>query len=663
MTLPARLRFLLHVSIACLCLAGTAGAASWKPINPAELAMAAPKIDKTADAEILLWDVRVYDETQGDEWRSTYDHYMRVKIFTDRGREAFARVDIPHAGNVHVYNVEARSVKPDGTFTELKSSDVFERDIVQAGGLKVKATSFPLPGVEKGGIVEYRWRETHEGELLSYLRLAFSRDYPVHSVVYHVKPLSFSGSEYDVAMRALPFHAEFAPPVKEGEYFVISQSDVRAFREEPHSPSEWEYKPWVLVYYHNRAETDNPSQFWTEVCRGWWSGDRKETAPNSAIKAAAKAAVANATTLDQKLAALLAAARQGVKRTDINPVSTGDKKKRKNAKNAGEAFDRGEGRGYDVVNVFIAMARAVELDARPAYLPSRDDVQFDASLMQPYFLDYRVAAVRDGDGWRFLDPSNHFDPAGHLRWTQEGQAALIPDETALTTAKTPQSDPAFSQRKRKATLTLAEDGTLEGDVRNEYTGHLGTGFRNGEYSLSNEERVKRTRDQLVERMPGAEIDKVTIEHVTDTDGPYTLSYHIRVPGYAQRTGSRLFLQPAVFQKGLLSEFPAATRVNPISFDYPWTEHDEVSITLPAGYTAEGADSPLAATLPRVGRLDTKVTHAADAGRLDLVRDLTFGEAGRLLFEPESYAAVKSFFSGVDRHREHTVTLRKKGEAK
>jgi hypothetical protein len=240
---------------------------------------------------------------------------------------------------------------------------------------------------------------------------------------------------------------------------------------------------------------------------------------------------------------------------------------------------------------------------------------------------------------------------------------IIPDETALTTAKTPQSEPSFSQRKRKATLTLADDGTLEGDVRCEYSGHVDVGFKNAELTLSDEERVKQTREQILGRMPGAEVDKVVIEHVSDPSVPYTLSYHLRVPGYAQRTGSRLFLQPALFQKGLTPEFTAATRVNPISFDYPWSEHDEVSITLPAGYAVEGADSPLPASLPRIGRIETKVAQAADAGRLDLVRDLRFGEGGRLLFEAESYAPVKTFFAGVDRHRDHTVTLRKKEAAK
>lgn len=655
--MPARLGFLLGGLLACAALSGTAQAASWKPLDPAELALAAPKIDKTADAEIILWDVRVFDEVRGDEVRSVYDHYMRVKIFTDRGREAFARVDIPHLGNVHVFNVQARTVKPDGSYVEIKGSDVFEREIVKANGVKLKAVSFPLPGLERGGIVEYRWRETHGGELLNYLRLPFSREYPVHQVTYHVKPLSLPGA--NIGMRALPFHGDFARPRREGEYFILSLANVPAFREEPHAPSEWEIRPWVLVYYRDRAETENPQQFWAKAGREFWDADRKVLGPTAAIRTAAREAVAGASTLDDRIARLLAAARTRIERTDINPASIGERKKRKDAKHAGEAFERGEGRGHDLVNVFIAMARAVDLDARPAYVPSRDDMPFDAALMQPYFLDYRIVAVRDGTNWRFLDPANHHDPAGHLRWTQEGQAALIPDEAALTASVTPETAPHWTLRKRTATLTLAEDGTLEGDARCEYHGHVGLALKGAEYALAEEERVKRTREQLLERLPGAEITNITIEHVSNRESPYTLSYHLRVPGYAQRTGSRLFLQPAVFQKGLRAEFSSPTRVNPIAFDYPWTEHDEVSIALPPGYAMESPDAPPPVALAGVGRSHVKLVRATDDSRLSFTRDFVFGEGGSVRFTTKSYGAVKDFFDGVQKQQEHALTLRKK----
>jgi hypothetical protein len=136
MPLARRCLVALHVVAA---LASPVQAADWKPLDPAHLAMKQPKIDPAADAEALIWEVRVADEIdhRGDP-ATTYEHYLRVKIFTDRGREAFATVDIPYANGIEVRDVAARTVRADGSIVELQKSDIYERTVVKANDLKVK---------------------------------------------------------------------------------------------------------------------------------------------------------------------------------------------------------------------------------------------------------------------------------------------------------------------------------------------------------------------------------------------------------------------------------------------------------------------------------------------------------------------------------------------
>ena len=55
------------------------------------------------------------------------------------------------------------------------------------------------------------------------------------------------------------------------------------------------------------------------------------------------------------------------------------------------------------------------------------------------------------------------------------------------------------------------------------------------------------------QMSTAELSDIRIENVTDPVKPFIYAFHVKVPGYAQRTGKRLFLQPAFFQRGLQSE--------------------------------------------------------------------------------------------------------------
>jgi hypothetical protein len=68
--------------------------ADWKPVTDAELAMKAPRVDKNADAEALLWEVHVVDELMGgQDLQTSRRHYLRIKIFTEKGRE-YAKVQL-----------------------------------------------------------------------------------------------------------------------------------------------------------------------------------------------------------------------------------------------------------------------------------------------------------------------------------------------------------------------------------------------------------------------------------------------------------------------------------------------------------------------------------------------------------------------------------------
>ncbi len=70
-----------------------------------------------------------------------------------------------------------------------------------------------------------------------------------------------------------------------------------------------------------------------------------------------------------------------------------------------------------------------------------------------------------------------------------------------------------------------------------------------------EQREKKLKDSVNVRFGGAELSEIKIESANDPIKPFVYSYKVRVPGYAERTGKRLFLQPAFFQKGVGSYVP------------------------------------------------------------------------------------------------------------
>jgi hypothetical protein len=633
-------------------------AAKWDPVDPAELAMTTPTVEADADAEVLVWDAKIADVERGGNIETEYEHYLRIKIFTDRGRDTQSRVDIPYLDGVKVRDVEGRTIKKDGSTIELKESDVYEREVLKVSGTKIKATSFVLPGVETGGLVEYRWRAKRSDAWSDNVRLSFSREIPVRLVRYRITPLSLYrlGVTADPMMRSAAFRCR-GEARRDGSAYVVSLSNIPSFRDEPRAPSPWDVRPWMLLFYDQRT-TASPKIFWTQWSAGIYEAYRKMLSPSSSTQRAARGLAVGGAPVPQAIAAALAYCRRTIARVDIDTTTETARKDFKTHKNPQDALSDGRGTGYDTLGSFVAVMRALGHDARVVFTPRSDDVAFDPTLMLSQLLSGQIAAVRDGEQWRFVDPANIYAPAGELRWQYESQEVLVPDEKASVVVRTPTAAPEWSTRHRTATLALAEDGTLEGDVTAEGTGHLGQISKHADDARAVAERGKALTESITAHLPGAEISAVVIDHVTDPAKPYTCRFHIRVPGFAQRTGSRLFVVPAVFQKGIPAEFTAEKRQSPLFFQFAWRELDEIDIALPPGFVIDGAIQPGTAEVAGVSRYAATVTPSADGTVLKYRRDFVFGADGRLSFRAASYAFFRTYFNDIIKRDGFAVTLKR-----
>jgi hypothetical protein len=97
----------------------------WRPVTPQELALKVSKADGDADARGLFREVRVLNEMGGMRYpHNVISEYIRLKIFTDRGKDKYGTVQIPYSGKTTIYAVEGRTIRPDGSIIEL-SKDAF----------------------------------------------------------------------------------------------------------------------------------------------------------------------------------------------------------------------------------------------------------------------------------------------------------------------------------------------------------------------------------------------------------------------------------------------------------------------------------------------------------------------------------------------------------
>jgi transglutaminase-like putative cysteine protease len=643
--------------------AALAGESDWKPLDKADLDLKAPVVEKDADAEAIFWEVRVDD----DKDDMVISNYIRIKVFTERGRESQSKVEIQFGEifgrDVQVKDIAARTVKPDGTIVELKKEDIFERTTVKLSGLKLKVKSFALPSVEPGSIIEYRWREvfvfntSHAG----YVRLPFQRDIPIQNVSYYVKPIS--NPRFPYAMRYQTFHMGKAEFVKDKNGFHrMTQTNVPAFHEEPRMPPEDELRQWVLIYYSLDRKLV-PATFWKEYGKERYDEFKSSMKVSEEVRKAAADAVGDATTPEQKLERIFEFCRTKIKNLtdDASGLTPDERLKLKSNKSAAETLRRGGGTGTDIDMLFAALATAAGFEARVAFSADRSDIFFDPTFADDYFIHTYDIAVRVGDQWRFYDPASTYVPYSMLRWQEEGQKALLSDPKEPTFVETPLSPPEKSVQKRTATLRMSEDGTLEGDVRIEYTGHFAAEMKEYYDDDTLAEREQALRDHLKQQMSTAEISNIRIENVTDPAKPFVHAYHVRVPGYAERTGKRLFLQPAFFQYGLGPLFATSERKHPIYFHYPWSEDDTVTIEMPAGFALDSPDKPAPFGSGNLTRY--KVEMMVKNGRqLIYKRSFFFGGEGSIYIPTTSYAPLKQYFDKLNKSDNHKITLKQGAEA-
>ena len=634
---------------------------AWLPISDDERTMKAPIVEKDAGVEALFWRVHIRDEVIGGrDLQRVFYNYVRLKIFDEKGKEKAATIDLPFTDDESVTSVNGRTIKADGTELELKKDSVYERDLVRAGHRKIRVKSFAMPGVEPGAIVEYRWREVQNNPRFLYTRLQFQREFPVQKVTYFISPLS---NEYDYKMSFWPFHCEPSPPKHERDGFQSTTvENIPAFKEEPLMPGEANVRPWALIYYH-KDDKRSEDKYWNDVGKQIYNDTLKPALKASGeVKEAAHAAVQGANTDEEKVLALIRYIRKnlrdlfGSQVTEVERAKILKQLEKSRERTSGEVFKSGIGTASELNILFASMASVVGLEARPALVADADDILFVPAMTDRYFLRNIDMAVNIGGKWQLFDVSTRLLPSNMLSWREQGMQALVSDPKKPFFIESPASPAEASAARRVANFVLSDDGDLEGDVNEQYSGQMALDRRSELFRDSAERRLEREKEDLRKVFTDAEVSEVKIENVDDPEQPLVLAYHIKVSGYAQRTGKRILLQPMFFQRGETPMFTASERKYPIRFHYGWEEHDKVTIELPEGFDLDHPEAPDSMTFGEPGGYNVRM--ALQPGRkLVCGRDLAFGKGGLLGYSAEIYPKLKHVFDEIQRRDDQTIALK------
>ncbi len=633
-----------------VCVPAFAQDKDWRPLNPQDLTATAPTVEPDADAEVIFWEIKVDDSTENLVMR----HYVRVKVFTERGREKYSKVDIPFRKGIRIKDIKARVIKSDGSISELAKTDVFDREIAKTDKIKVRAKSFAVPNIEPGVIVEYKYQEVYEYGSAEDMRMTFQHDVPVRSKAYYFKPA--------LNVRYLTFNMADNKFVKDKNgFYKASMENVPAIKEEPYMPPEDEIRSWLLLYYTRDAKTGSANDFWSRaggaIVRTW---DIKDTLkPGKDLKAAAATIAAGATEPDDQMAKLFAFCKTNVKNISYDTTLTEEQKDDiKPNKSTADTYKKLQGTTTDINELFASLATALGYEARLAFGGDRSEKFFNPNQAHESFIHFSSIAVKINGRWKYYSPGDKFVPYGMLPWNEESTAVLLLGYKDYITTETPYSAPEQTLAKRTGKFSLSEDGTLSGTVRVEYKGHLANQFKLDNYKEAASKQEEMLKEAVQKSISTAEISAMSIENVTDPEKPFTYTYKVVVPKYAQKTGKRIFLQPGFFESGSSPAFSTATRKYQVFFHHPWSEEDEIEISLPKGFELDNADAPgLLADPNKISRLEIDMGIDKNNGVLVYKRKFAFGNSGYTLFPAASYQPIKNLFDAFHKANTHIVTIK------
>ncbi len=623
-------------------------ATQWRLVTPAELEMKTPKVEPDADAEAIFWEIRI-DDKKSD--KLSYDHYVRVKIFTERGRERFAKMDIPYIKGKKVEGVAARVVRPDGSSVELKPTDIFEREIAKVGKAKILAKSFAVPGIEPGVIVEYQYKEIIKGDSAAGERLYFQRDIPMQRVTYFIRP---------VKNATLGFNYFNMPETRFTEdregFSVATLTGVPALKEEPYMPPDDEVKKWVFLSYR----TFGSFFTWSFMSMNWSRILSTLSKPNKEVKLKAAELTAGATTDEEKLRRIYDFTQKRIRNIDFDTTLTEEQREKVDVKDADDVLKRGIGNSIYINLLFASLAKAAGLDVNLLFSGDRSE-NFFSPEKYPFqrFIHPAGVAIKIGTTWKYLNPGIPYLPFGRILWTEEGVSAMVIGNGGFVWNKAPVSKFEDSRAKRTGRFVLSEEGTLEGTVKVEYDGHQGIARRRDDYFNSPSKREENFREELKRRIGTAEISSLSIENFDENSKPLTYQYKISIKNYGQKTGKRIFVQPGFFEYGSPAVFSSATRNYGVYFPFPWSESDDIEIKLPKDFLLDNVQAPGDVSDPsKIGSLKVQLYIDKTNNILIYKRAFHFGGDGNILFPVDTYTPIKALFDAFQKSDSHTLSLKR-----
>jgi hypothetical protein len=627
--------------------------ADWQQPTAEEMKMTSDPAAPDAPAVYLF-----REETVNDDYHM-HSMYARIKILTEKGKEMFSDIEIPYeAGTFAITDIGGRTIHADGTVIPLAAKPI-DKLVVKSASYKVMEKVFSMPDVQVGSIIEYRWKLRYEDNILSSPAWYIAQPVFVHKAHYHFDPTKTSrtithtehGHE-DVANTLLyTFTLPNGAKVHEGQdgYDLVVEN-IPPLPNEDFMPPFGSFSYRVIFYY---SPWRTPDDYWRNQGKYWSKELDRFANPSNKIHGVVEQVVSPGDNDQQKVEKIYAAIMK-IENTSFTRAHSAQENKAEGlkVKNAEDIWEQKRGTSDEITRLFIAMVRAAGLKAYGMIVVNRDHNVMQTGYLDWDQLDDELAIISIGGKEIFFDPGQRYCEFGQLHWKHTWANGVRQTDNGTQIVMTPGMTYKDSRVDRIAQLTLDPDGKLHGFIRVTMTGTEALNWRQDALSNDEEGVKKDFQDDLQRRVPpGVEVK--TNHFVGLSDYNSMLLVQVDVSGtLGTVTGKRVFLPAVFFEANAKPLFVQEKRENPVDLHYPYTMHDQFSLTLPANLTAESV--PKETTVPFAPDGDYIAKFAMQGNTY------AYGRLMRLanpFYKVTEYPGLRSFYQKTSADDQEQVVLK------
>ncbi|MEM1042721.1 MAG: DUF3857 and transglutaminase domain-containing protein [Bacteroidota bacterium] len=617
----------------------------WGDIPDEHLQMTEYAADPDAQA-VILGDYGTIEV--GSDWGVKFERHRRVKLLAEAGYD-LATVSLTYyAGRdgQRVRGVKGQTFVPEeGGRTrrvKLDKRSIFEEDLE---GDRRRIT-FTLPALEPGAVVEFRYTieaespfgtprwyfQDDEPTLVSELRMTYPQDLAYTIITQGNEPFAVRTKEEGIRssgdINIYRWVAEEVPALREERYMTTLEDHIQKI---DFQLAEY-YRPGIGAV----GVTKTWAQLAEELGESRDFGRKLQTGGD--VRRQAEALTGGLTDAAAKAEALYDFVRTSVVWDDTYRVFA--------ERRLGQVMETKRGSSAEINLLLVALLREAGLNAAPALVSTRGHGRVTRLYPLVSQFNHTAAAVKLGGRWRLLDATDPFRPVDMLPVGVLGGEAWLVAEQPEWIAASPQR----SEHHVRIEAALAPDGTLSGTLVSERAGYSGLRAR---HQLQDLDPEGYARDHLVDDMAGAEVGEVTVTGQEEHGGPLVAEVAFTVPGYAQRVGDLVLVNPLVTMRTDENPFKLARRTYPVDFAYPLVSTYQADIALPEGFAVDEMPERALLLLPvRGGGYERSVEMAGDTLQVRAQQQIK-----RPVFEPNLYGDLKAFFDRVVATDEASVVLK------